>query len=83
MTPSTEDLWFIPLGGSGEIGMNLNLFGHDGRWIMVDCGVTFEETPNGNEVQMPDPQFIVDRVDHLVGSSPLTRIWTTSVPCLI
>ena len=67
MTPSTEDLWFIPLGGSGEIGMNLNLFGHDGRWIMVDCGVTFEETPNGNEVQMPDPQFIVDRVDHLVG----------------
>ena len=47
--------------------MNLNLFGHDGRWIMVDCGVTFEETSKGNEVQMPDPQFIVDRVDNLVG----------------
>jgi len=67
MTPGIEDLWFIPLGGSGEIGMNLNLFGHDGRWIMIDCGVTFEETSKGNEIQMPDPQFIVDRVDALVG----------------
>ncbi len=67
MTPSVEDLWFVPLGGSGEIGMNLNLFGHDGRWLMVDCGVTFEETVGGNEVQMPDPQFIADRADSLVG----------------
>ena len=67
MTPSVEDLWFVPLGGCGEIGMNLNLFGHDGRWLMVDCGVTFEETLNGNEVQMPDPAFIVDRAEHLVG----------------
>ena len=67
MTPGIEDFWFIPLGGCGEIGMNLNLFGHDGRWLMVDCGVTFEETANGNEVQMPDPQFIVDRADSLVG----------------
>ena len=47
--------------------MNLNLFGHDGRWLMVDCGVTFEETLDGNEVQMADPQFILDRVDSLVG----------------
>lgn len=67
MTPRAEDLWFIPLGGSGEIGMNLNLFGHDGRWLMVDCGVTFEETADGNEVQMPDPQFIVERSESLVG----------------
>ena len=67
MTPTAEDLWFVPLGGSGEIGMNLNLFGHDGRWLMVDCGVTFEETLDGNEVQMADPQFILDRVESLVG----------------
>ena len=42
MTPGSEDLWFLPLGGCGEIGMNLNLYGHNGRWLMVDCGVTFE-----------------------------------------
>ena len=67
MTPGIEDLWFVPLGGCGEIGMNLNLFGHDGRWLMVDCGVTFEETPQGNEVQMPDPHFISERAESLVG----------------
>ena len=67
MTPTAEDLWFLPLGGSGEIGMNLNLFGHDGRWLMVDCGVTFEDTMSGNEVQMADPQFILERVESLVG----------------
>ena len=41
MIPGPDDLWFLPLGGTGEIGMNLNLYGHDGRWLMVDCGVTF------------------------------------------
>ncbi|MEC9127734.1 MAG: MBL fold metallo-hydrolase, partial [Pseudomonadota bacterium] len=41
--PSSDDLWFLPLGGTGEIGMNLNLYGHDGQWLMVDCGVSFDE----------------------------------------
>lgn len=41
MIPAQSDLWFLPLGGTGEIGMNLNLYGHDGAWLMVDCGVTF------------------------------------------
>ena len=41
MTPSDKDLVFLPLGGTGEIGMNMNLYGHDGSWLMVDCGVTF------------------------------------------
>ena len=41
--PSSDDLWFLPLGGTGEIGMNLNLYGHDGKWLMVDCGVSFDE----------------------------------------
>ena len=36
--PSPDDLWFLPLGGSGEIGMNLNLYGHAGKWLMVDLG---------------------------------------------
>jgi len=46
MTPDKEDLWFIPLGGCGEIGMNLNLYGHDGQWLIVDCGLTFSDKPS-------------------------------------
>jgi len=62
MTPAQEDLWFLPLGGCGEIGMNLNLYGHDGRWLMVDCGVTFAGPgESGPHVQMADPHFIVQR----------------------
>ncbi|MEC7106842.1 MAG: MBL fold metallo-hydrolase, partial [Pseudomonadota bacterium] len=67
MTPDSTELWFLPLGGCGEIGMNLNLFGHDGRWLMVDCGVTFEQGAGGNRVQMPNPEFIADQKDTLVG----------------
>ena len=38
-----SDITFLPLGGCGEIGMNFNLFGHDGQWIAVDCGITLEQ----------------------------------------
>ena len=62
MTPAPDDLWFLPLGGTGEIGMNLNLYGHDGRWLMVDCGITFARPgETGPHVQMPDPTFISER----------------------
>jgi ribonuclease J len=62
MTPQPEDLWLLPLGGCGEIGMNLNLYGHNGRWLMVDCGITFANPGEpGPHVQMADPQFIVER----------------------
>ncbi|MBL8630343.1 MAG: ribonuclease J [Rhodospirillaceae bacterium] len=61
-----KGLWFIPLGGAGEIGMNMNLFGCDGRWLMVDCGVTFgDDTAPGIDVVMPDPSFIEERRDSL------------------
>ncbi len=63
LNPESSDLWFLPLGGCGEIGMNLNLFGHDGQWLMVDCGVTFED----EKIAMADPQFIEARQDSLVG----------------
>ena len=43
MTPSSQDFWFLPLGGTGEIGMNVNLYGHAEQWLMVDCGITFDE----------------------------------------
>ncbi|MEX0758549.1 MAG: ribonuclease J, partial [Tistlia sp.] len=59
---------FVPLGGTGEIGMNLNLYGHAGKWLMVDCGVAFgEHDLPGIEVVMPDPDFILERRDDLVG----------------
>src|SRR5436305_8193053 len=64
-----DALYFLPLGGSGEIGMNLNLYGHDGQWLIVDCGVTFgeEEHQPGVDVIMADPAFIVERRDRLLG----------------
>ncbi len=66
LLPGAEDLWFLPLGGCGEIGMNLNLYGHNGRWLMVDCGITFAR-PGAREphVQMADPEFIEARRDLL------------------
>jgi len=66
--PPHDQLWFLPLGGAGEIGMNLNLYGHAGKWLMVDLGITFgDETTPGIDVIMPDPTFITDRVQDLVG----------------
>ncbi|MCC7274866.1 MAG: ribonuclease J [Alphaproteobacteria bacterium] len=63
-----QDLHFLALGGAGEIGMNLNLYGYRGRWLMVDLGVTFgdDETP-GVDVIMPDIAFIEERRDALAG----------------
>ncbi|MBI1272824.1 MAG: RNase J family beta-CASP ribonuclease [Alphaproteobacteria bacterium] len=66
-SPPDDALWFLPLGGSGEIGMNMNLYGVSGKWLMVDCGVTFgDETTPGIEVIMPDITFIEERRNDLV-----------------
>ena len=64
-----SDVVFLPLGGCGEIGMNFNLFGHQGHWLAVDCGITLEHVPGAVRpaVQMPDPRFIVDHRDQLSG----------------
>lgn len=61
-----NDIHFLPLGGSGEIGMNLNLYYYKNKWLMVDLGVTFEREL-GMEVVMPDPSFILDKTKDLVG----------------
>ncbi|WP_339335189.1 ribonuclease J, partial [uncultured Maricaulis sp.] len=68
----TDSLYFLPLGGSDEIGMNLNLYGYgpEGKqtWIIVDCGVTFGNlTTPGVDLIMPDPRFIEERRDNLIG----------------
>jgi ribonuclease J len=61
-------LFFVPLGGAGEIGMNLNVYGYQGDWLIIDCGVTFgDDSQPGLEVVMPDPGFIVERRDRLLG----------------
>jgi ribonuclease J len=67
VTPKNE-LLFVALGGSGEIGMNVNLYGCRGKWLMVDCGITFAD-PNypGIDVILPDLAFIEERLDDLVG----------------
>ncbi|MBV9153800.1 MAG: ribonuclease J [Alphaproteobacteria bacterium] len=64
-----DALFFLPLGGAGEIGMNLNVYGHRGQWLIIDCGVTFgdEEHQPGVDVIMADPAFILERRDKLLG----------------
>jgi ribonuclease J len=67
MTPRNE-LLFLALGGSGEIGMNVNLYGCDGKWIMVDLGMTFADPAYpGIELVLPDLSFIEKRRDDLLG----------------
>jgi len=61
-------LFFVPLGGAGEIGMNLNVYGYQDDWLIIDCGVTFgDDSQPGLEVVMPDPGFIAERRDRLLG----------------
>ncbi|HYL47831.1 MAG TPA: MBL fold metallo-hydrolase, partial [Stellaceae bacterium] len=63
-----DELAFLALGGVGEIGMNLSLYGYKGRWLMVDCGISFaDDTLPGVDVIMPDPAFIEARADALDG----------------
>jgi len=66
--PSDDELLFLALGGAGEIGMNLNLYGHAGKWLMVDLGIGFaDDSMPGVDVVMPDPAFIEERREDLVG----------------
>ncbi len=67
-----EELIFCPLGGSGEIGMNMNLFAYgteeDQKWIIVDTGVTFaDDSIPGIDLIYPDPAFIIDKKNDLLG----------------
>src|SRR5438309_5031271 len=63
-----EELLFVALGGSGEIGMNVNLYGCRGQWIMVDLGLTFADPSYpGVELILPDLQFIEDQQERFAG----------------
>ena len=66
--PKDDELFFLPLGGSGEIGMNLNLYGYNGKWLIVDCGVTFGDNTYGSiDIAMPDIVSIEEVQDKLCG----------------
>ena len=68
MESELGDLAFLPLGGTGEIGMNLNLYRCDGKWLAVDCGIGFGGAAHPEvDVMMADPGYIADRRDQLVG----------------
>ncbi|MEO8618297.1 MAG: ribonuclease J [Sphingomicrobium sp.] len=68
MTPRDDELLFLALGGSGEIGMNVNLYGTKGKWLMVDLGLTFADSDYpGIDLILPDLEFIEEHRDDLVG----------------
>ncbi len=68
----SDELVFLPLGGSNEIGMNLNAYGFgpdgDRKWIVVDVGVTFagEEGIPGVDLILPDPEFLETNKDDIL-----------------
>ena len=67
MNPGKE-LLFLALGGSGEIGMNVNLYGCQGKWLMADLGLTFADSDYpGIDLILPDLEFIEARRNDLVG----------------
>ena len=60
---TNDELVFLPLGGSGEVGMNLNAYGYgpeaNRQWIIVDVGVTFgDQSTPGVDIIVPDPAFL-------------------------
>lgn len=67
-----DELVFLPLGGTGEIGMNFNLYGYgpakNRKWLAIDLGITFPDaTEPGIDVITPDPIFIEGERDNLLG----------------
>lgn len=68
MTHPGKELLYLSLGGSNEIGMNVNLYGCDGKWVMVDLGMTFAGSQYpGVELVLPDLEFIEQRRSDLLG----------------
>jgi ribonuclease J len=68
MTTPKDELLFLALGGSGEIGMNVNLYGCRGKWLMADLGMSFGDANYpGIDLVLPDLAFIEERADDLLG----------------
>ena len=68
MNIKKDNLFFLPLGGSGEIGMNCNLYHYNDKWLMVDLGVMFSNADSDPyEVIMPKIDFIIEKKSKLSG----------------
>ncbi len=60
------DFAFLPLGGTGEIGMNLNLYRFGSTWLAVDCGIGFGGSEHPEvDIMVADPGFIAERRERL------------------
>lgn len=63
-----SDFVFVPLGGSEQFGVNLNTYGYDGKWLVVDCGMGFaDHRYPGIDLLLPDPAFLEERAKNIVG----------------
>lgn len=63
-----DELYFIPLGGAEQFGVNLNVYGYQGKWLAIDCGLGFaDERFPGIDILLPDPKFIEERKKELLG----------------
>lgn len=62
-----DNLLFIPLGGSNEIGLNCNLYHYHGKWIMVDCGIGFTKAVPGVDLMVPDISLLQKFKNNLLG----------------
>ena len=73
MAQNQQELVFAPLGGVGEIGMNLAIYGlgpeHRRQWLAVDCGVSFaaEEHLPGVDLLLPDIRYLIEERKNLAG----------------
>ena len=68
-------LLFLPLGGSGEIGMNLNLYHYKGKWIIIDMGIGFASgTIPGVDIIIPDTEFLETKIYWVLLLLMLTKI---------
>ncbi|MHA1558387.1 MAG: ribonuclease J [Alphaproteobacteria bacterium] len=64
--PQKDDFWFLPLGGVGEFGMNLSLFGHNNEWLAIDLGIAFYDKL-GIEVLTPNINSLIESKKNLIG----------------
>lgn len=63
-----DELYFIPLGGAEQFGVNLNVYGYQNKWLVIDCGMGFaDERHPGVDILLPDPSFIAERKKDVVG----------------
>jgi len=67
-TFNPDELIFIPLGGSEQFGVNLNVYGYQGQWLVVDCGIGFPDTRMpGVDILLPNPAFLEERKKNIAG----------------